>query len=88
MYTFFSVLISFPDELITLKSNKMKINCNCLANCDDSNFFVQDSVNMNCFFISTKKLMSDAMFCVIIRIAPTSMSYERYTLLYNVHVQQ
>ncbi|KAI8035961.1 hypothetical protein M5D96_011394 [Drosophila gunungcola] len=28
-------------EIISLKSDKYKINCNCLANCDDSNFFVQ-----------------------------------------------
>lgn len=28
-----------------LKSDKYKINCNCLANCDDSNFFVQSYVS-------------------------------------------
>ncbi|KAM7344130.1 pickpocket 9 [Cochliomyia hominivorax] len=28
-------------EMISLKSKRYKINCNCLANCDDSNFFVQ-----------------------------------------------
>ncbi|XP_073848411.1 pickpocket 9 [Musca autumnalis] len=32
---------SLKNEMISLKSIKHKINCNCLANCDDSNFFVQ-----------------------------------------------
>ncbi|XP_011293257.1 sodium channel protein Nach [Musca domestica] len=32
---------SLKNEMISLKSIKHKINCDCLANCDDSNFFVQ-----------------------------------------------
>ncbi|XP_067633158.1 sodium channel protein Nach [Eurosta solidaginis] len=28
-------------EIISLKSNRYKIDCHCLSNCDDSNFFVQ-----------------------------------------------
>ncbi|BFG03693.1 sodium channel protein Nach [Drosophila madeirensis] len=34
-------LVRIKREIISLKSDKYKINCNCLANCDDSNFFVQ-----------------------------------------------
>ncbi|XP_017044953.1 sodium channel protein Nach isoform X2 [Drosophila ficusphila] len=34
-------LVKIKREIISLKSDKYKINCNCLANCDDSNFFVQ-----------------------------------------------
>ncbi|KAH8394667.1 hypothetical protein KR222_001446, partial [Zaprionus bogoriensis] len=34
-------LVNIKREIISLKSDKYKINCNCLANCDDSNFFVQ-----------------------------------------------
>ncbi|KAH8358292.1 hypothetical protein KR084_011838 [Drosophila pseudotakahashii] len=34
-------LVKIKREIISLKSEKYKINCNCLANCDDSNFFVQ-----------------------------------------------
>ncbi|KAH8252784.1 hypothetical protein KR032_001892 [Drosophila birchii] len=34
-------LVKIKREIISLKSDRYKINCNCLANCDDSNFFVQ-----------------------------------------------
>ncbi|KAH8283572.1 hypothetical protein KR018_007227 [Drosophila ironensis] len=34
-------LVKIKRDIIALKSDKYKINCNCLANCDDSNFFVQ-----------------------------------------------
>ncbi|ALC40968.1 CG34369 [Drosophila busckii] len=34
-------LAKIKREIISLKSDKYKINCNCLSNCDDSNFFVQ-----------------------------------------------
>ncbi|XP_017864674.1 PREDICTED: sodium channel protein Nach [Drosophila arizonae] len=34
-------LVKIKREIISLKSDKYKINCNCLSNCDDSNFFVQ-----------------------------------------------
>uniref|UniRef100_A0A1I8PIK6 Sodium channel protein Nach n=1 Tax=Stomoxys calcitrans TaxID=35570 RepID=A0A1I8PIK6_STOCA len=32
---------TLKSEMISLKSIRHKITCNCLANCDDSNFFVQ-----------------------------------------------
>ncbi|XP_075169025.1 pickpocket 9 [Haematobia irritans] len=32
---------TLKSEMISLKSIRHKINCDCLANCDDSNFFVQ-----------------------------------------------
>ncbi|KNC33395.1 hypothetical protein FF38_09873, partial [Lucilia cuprina] len=34
-------IAKLKNEMISLKSNRYKIDCNCLANCDDSNFFVQ-----------------------------------------------
>ncbi|KAL7738280.1 hypothetical protein ACLKA6_006611 [Drosophila palustris] len=34
-------LVRIKREIISLKSDIYKINCNCLGNCDDSNFFVQ-----------------------------------------------
>lgn len=40
----FSPFLSIPsDELISLK--KYSPICNCLANCDDSNFFVKEYVS-------------------------------------------
>jgi hypothetical protein len=35
--------IKFLEELISLKSKKFKINCACMANCDNSNYFIQSS---------------------------------------------
>ncbi|XP_017477284.1 PREDICTED: sodium channel protein Nach, partial [Rhagoletis zephyria] len=34
-------LVDIKRELISLKSSRYKIDCHCLSNCDDSNFFVQ-----------------------------------------------
>ncbi|XP_030560769.1 sodium channel protein Nach [Drosophila novamexicana] len=34
-------LVKIKREIISLKSDRYKIHCNCLSNCDDSNFFVQ-----------------------------------------------
>lgn len=36
----------FSDELISLKSKRMKIDCGCLSNCDDSTFFVKAYVSI------------------------------------------
>ena len=35
----------FLDDIITLKSKKRKIECDCMANCDNSNFFTQSIVS-------------------------------------------
>ncbi|TMW49502.1 hypothetical protein DOY81_005421, partial [Sarcophaga bullata] len=34
-------IATIKNEMISLKSDRYKIDCKCLANCDDSNFFVQ-----------------------------------------------
>jgi len=41
----FKCLEKIKEEIISLKSNNFEIKCNCLANCDDSNFFVQTYVS-------------------------------------------
>ncbi|KAL7051622.1 hypothetical protein ACKWTF_004534 [Chironomus riparius] len=38
------------DEIITLKSSKKKIECDCMANCDNSNFFTQ-SIRSRVWFL-------------------------------------
>lgn len=38
-------LLDFSDELISLKSKKMHIECDCVSNCDDQNFFVKSFVS-------------------------------------------
>lgn len=58
------------DELISLKSDLMKIDCSCLANCDDSNFFVQAYVNtiymLNMFaFVSEYMASTFSAFTVL-----------------------
>lgn len=32
------------DEIVPLKSEKRKIDCECMPNCDNSNYFVQSVV--------------------------------------------
>jgi acid-sensing ion channel, other len=36
----------FPAEMISLKSNTTRIDCNCMQNCDNTNFFVQSIVSL------------------------------------------
>lgn len=40
------MMIIIADEMITLRSKKNPIDCNCLPNCDDSNFFIQAYVRI------------------------------------------
>lgn len=38
----------FPsDELVSLKSEKRKIECDCMPNCDNTNFFIQSIVSVS-----------------------------------------
>lgn len=39
-------LIPSPDEFISLQSETMKIECDCMPNCDNTNFFVQSIVRL------------------------------------------
>lgn len=34
------------DEIVSLKSSKKKIECDCMPNCDNSNFFIQSIVSI------------------------------------------
>lgn len=35
------IFTPIPEALISLKSDTMKIDCDCMPNCDDSNYFIQ-----------------------------------------------
>jgi len=52
-----NVLPLFLDDIITLKSNKRKIECDCMANCDNSNFFTQSIVSWIQEYLFFKKCL-------------------------------
>lgn len=73
------------DDLISLKL--MQIECNCLANCDDSSFFVQDSVSIykyiNIYLRHTHTLTHIALWSFCLGLASVSQITASTNLKYK-----
>lgn len=54
--------IWFSDELISLQSKTRHIDCNCLVNCDDHNFFVKA-------YVSSSHLLGDVIILQLLAIS-------------------